>query len=57
MRRILLLRDSEMNKARLPEKVREELWTSLSAYIRYVLDDPVKILTNLNEALRYGGQP
>jgi DNA repair protein RecO (recombination protein O) len=25
MRRILLLRDSEMNKARLPEKVREEL--------------------------------
>jgi DNA repair protein RecO (recombination protein O) len=57
MRRILLLKDSELNKVRLPEKVRGELWTSLTAYVRFVLDDPVKILTNLNEALQYGAQP
>jgi DNA repair protein RecO (recombination protein O) len=57
MRRMLLLGDSELNKARLPEKVREQLWTSLSACVRFVLDEPLKILSNLNEALRYGGQP
>ncbi|OQB24163.1 MAG: DNA repair protein RecO [Firmicutes bacterium ADurb.Bin182] len=52
MRRIILLDDKSIDRVRLPEKAKTQLWPHLLSYVRHVLGHPVKSLTILSEHLK-----